>query len=751
MLTVRRDRFSFFSRQVLASFAVAALVCLSAGPPCVRGAELVEQAHSLRAVPADAAFYSATLRLKEQLNIFRESKAYQRLMEIPVLQLAKMQITFQWEQATMPQVAQLRAYLDSPEGRDALALVKDMFSEEMFMYGSNDVAVLLELFMDLNSINRTARIEAAASGEDAAQVTAERIMKVLDEHAEKLKVPSVVIGWRITDAERGERQLDAVHSLVRDVFDRERPELSSHLEREQIGGHEFLTLRIDGSMVPWDELREQAKNIDDEQYDKWRELFSKKTLVVAMGVVDEFVLLSLGDSTEHLETFGQGDSVLSQPAIKRLEKHADERVASIGYVSKAFATALGSPERTVEDLAGTAEEVLNAAEVDDAKRAALVNEIRGLGEEIKKYMPAPGDTSIVTFLTSRGYEAYQYRFSPQPMWDSTRPLTILEHVGGDPTLFVAARSTDDAEDYEGAVEWITRIAKLVEQIAESKADPEAWQRYQQYRDRAVALLERLDRANREHLIPAFKDSQSAIVLDTTAQSEQWSNQIPKSPKPLPMFELAIVMSVSDAGHLRQGVKEYIDVLRDAMALAREIDPDEVPEFELPEPERQTLAAGGTVYVYPLPEEWGIDKQIAVNAGLNDTTAVISSSPATTERLLSEAPIQVNTSLNLKRPAAVASHVQFADFVNTVRPWIDYGFDVATGKLKLEIEEEDADAESENETNEQQAAMVMQMGFVMPQIQQFLTFTTALRSASSVTYEDDGVWITHSETHIEDLK
>jgi hypothetical protein len=223
--------------------------------------------------------------------------------------------------------------------------------------------------------------------------------------------------------------------------------------------------------------------------------------------------------------------------------------------------------------------------------------------------------------------------------------------------------------------------------------------------------------------------------------------MPESPKPLPMLELAIVMSVSDAEHLRQGVEEYIDILQDALQLAREINPDETPRFELPEPKRRSLDAGGTIYVYPLPEAWGIDEQIAFNAGLTDTAAVISASPATTERLLREVPLEVDTSIDLKRPAAVVSHVQFADFVNAVRPWIDYGFDVATGKLKLESEEEDAESD---EADPQQQQIVMQMGFVMPQIQQFLDFTTALRSASSVVYEQDGVWVTHSELHIADL-
>ena len=58
-------------------------------------------------VPADAAFYSASLRLKEQLDIFLESNAYAKLMEIPLVQLAKMQVEFQWQQAALPGVARI--------------------------------------------------------------------------------------------------------------------------------------------------------------------------------------------------------------------------------------------------------------------------------------------------------------------------------------------------------------------------------------------------------------------------------------------------------------------------------------------------------------------------------------------------------------------------------------------------------------------------------------------------------------------
>jgi hypothetical protein len=662
-----------------------------------------------------------------------------------------MQLMFQWQQAAMPQVAQFREYVDSPEGQDAIALLKDMFSEELFMYGSSDVAGTLQLFMELNSIGRQARINALSGEGPAEDVVAQRTKDALRESVKTLKAPTVVLGWRITDSERAKRQLDAVHTLVRNLLDEHRPELSAHLQRDQIRGHEFLTLRLDGSMIPWDEIREETE--DDEELQKWQDVLSDKTMALALGVTDKFALFSVGESTEHLETFGEGKSLAEQPAIDRLNKHADQRVASIGYMSKELAQTLSSPERTIEDLAGMAEEVLRAAEVSEEQRQQLLTDLRGLGKEVKKYVPAPGEVSGVTYLTDRGMEGFRYQGGDQPMWDSSKPITLLEHVGGNPLLFVATRSKENPEDYEQAVEWVKRIGPQVEKIVESKVPPEQWAKYQQYRDRGIALLERLDRANREHFIPALADGQNALVVDTAVQSKQWIRQMPESPKSLPMLELAIVCSVSDAGHLRQGISEVVDVVEDAIALAREANPEEFPEFEIPEPEKRELEGGGTVYIYSLPQEWGLDSTVAINAGLTDTAVVASWSPETSERLLKQSDLDVDTSLDLDRPAAVVTHFQFARLVQSVRPWIDYGFDVATGKLKVkqENDDEDADEESDEEADTQRAAMAMQMGFIMPQVQQFLEVMTAMKSFSSVTYKEDDLWITHSETHFEDLK
>ena len=108
----------------IAIVALFALALVAANRLPARAADLAEQAHSLRKVPADAAFYSSSLRLKEQWDTFIESKAYAKLMEIPLVQLGKMQVGFQWQQSNEPPIAKFREYIQSPAGQDAVAVLK---------------------------------------------------------------------------------------------------------------------------------------------------------------------------------------------------------------------------------------------------------------------------------------------------------------------------------------------------------------------------------------------------------------------------------------------------------------------------------------------------------------------------------------------------------------------------------------------------------------------------------------------------
>src|SRR5262249_44874398 len=157
--------------------------------------------------------------------------------------------------------------------------------------------------------------------------------------------------------------------------------------------------------------------------------------------------------------------------------------------------------------AGGIEEGLVQAKVDEEDRKTILDDIRAL--DISKFMPAPGDTTMISFLTSRGYEAFAYNNSTRPMMDSTKPLSILSHVGATPLLVVAARSKDKIDDYVKLVDWLKRIAGHAEAIAEKKADSDDWEKYQKIRDQGIELLQRIDKANREDMFPALADGQSA--------------------------------------------------------------------------------------------------------------------------------------------------------------------------------------------------------------------------------------------------
>ncbi len=733
------------SRLVIAVLVVTAVCGLS-----VRAADLAEQAHSLKKVPADAAFYSASLRMKEQWDAFLGSKAYGKLMEIPLIQLAKMQLSFQWQQNNAPPIAKVREYFESPAGQDAVGVLKEMWSEEVFAYGGNNIADTIRILMEANSLVRSARIEAATSGEDGEKAMADKLLKKFTEQVGKgIKVPTFVMGFRIKDKERAKREINEIHSQLRGVLDEHVPDLAAHLQREQIAGGEFLTLRVDGSMIPWDELKEKAEKLDDEQFNAIRDAVKKQTAVVALGVTDEFVLLSIGANTEDLEKLGQGETLASQPGLKPLEKHAGEQVVSISYLSKAFAKSLGSAQKTKDDIAGAVEEAMVQAKVDEEDRKTILDDIRAF--DMAKYMPEPAEMAGIAYMTSRGYEAFQYSSGKRPMMDSGKPLSILKHVGGNPLLLFASRSKNDVEDYVQLVDWLKRIAGHVEKIAEKKADSDDWDKYKEFRDKGIALLERLDKANREYLLPALADGQGALVLDFTAKSQKWFEKMPESPKPLPMLELGLVVGVSDREKFREGVKSYIDVARDGYKLAKEIKEDDMPELKMPKANVSDLDGGGKLYTFAMPKKWGIDSQVAVNMGLTDKFAAVSLMPATTQRLLSEKSADLDTSLKLDRPAAVVTHIECAKLIDSIRPWIDYGLDVATGKIKPKAKKEDGDADEDDKKPQPPSPMMMQLGFVIPQVHQLLDVFSTMRSVTSMCYEEDGMWVTHSETRIQDLK
>ena len=105
--------------------------------------------------PADAAFFSATLRGREQYDLIVKSNAYAALMKLPGMKRA---LAMFEEQRTTPgsPLAMLDTFMQLPENEQAVDLVRDMVSRDTFVYGEPSWIPLARLLKKLQQAQQGA-------------------------------------------------------------------------------------------------------------------------------------------------------------------------------------------------------------------------------------------------------------------------------------------------------------------------------------------------------------------------------------------------------------------------------------------------------------------------------------------------------------------------------------------------------------------------------------------------------------------
>src|SRR5262249_24090084 len=153
---------------------------------------------SLQLVPADASFYSALLRNKEQLDILHKSKAFQTLWKLPQVQLGwkRFQEEYNKEKG---ELAHFRQIIESPHGKDAVAVLTDAVSDEIFLYGGESWGGFVKLLMAVGNAVQygptKALLEGKGGGLNPGELQGYYALKALADHLELVKVPDLVLGF----------------------------------------------------------------------------------------------------------------------------------------------------------------------------------------------------------------------------------------------------------------------------------------------------------------------------------------------------------------------------------------------------------------------------------------------------------------------------------------------------------------------------------------------------------------------------
>jgi hypothetical protein len=702
---------------------LALLIALVAVP--ARAAD----ATSVQLVPADVAFYTASLQLGEQMERFLKSNAYAKLKALPAAKLAAQHLREAAGQRDNP-VAHVMQALKDPANKELLDLLIDMPRQDIFFYGGGGWADLIPLLQRLNSAQRFAPLQALLGGQDPGKAQGRAMLQTLNAIADKLAVPELVLGFRLSNAAPATAQIKRLEEHLSQQIDQV-PELKGRLKRTKVGGADALTFNLDGSLIPiesipWSEIEEQ-----EGEFQKLRLRLKSLTLTVSLMVKNDYLLLTVGPHAGVAEKFAAGPGLASRPELAPMAKFADRKLIAVGYSSQALSAAADTTADDITSLLDMAKTGLDKLPIPEKRREAIDKDLKQLAKALLAELDQPGAGLAFTFLSDRGQETYSYDYSVTPHADAPKQLSIAEHLGGSPLIALAGVTGDPTPGYREMVKWIKIIYGHAEATAKEMF-PDSWQQFEQGLDMVLPFVKKFDDITGNQFFPALGDGESALVIDAKWTSKQWHKDFDQGGKDLPMLEIGFVRTVKDSAKVLTALGGYRELANEIMEKAKQFGA-QAPEGGLPKPQSKKVS-GGTVYFWPLPPV-GQDQQVQPNLGLSDTLLAAGLSVTHTERLLAKTPLTTDGGpLTEKRPALGIVVVDFAGFVGAVRPWVEQ-FAVP---LALEHMPD-------------KTPPGISKGDIPDQVRTVFDVLGCLRKYTSVTYREGTATVTHSELVIRDLK
>jgi hypothetical protein len=699
---------------------------------------------AVREVPADVAVYASLMRNREQVELIGKSNAWKKITELKAFDQAFLAVQ---GYLNSPQVAGM---MQVPENQQLIELLTDMASDEMFVaYGAN-YSEFAHLYMQINTVNLVGNFKNGMRGQQQFQPIqpggrpvappppvaggpppeTKAMLDLMAKNLNAVKVPDMVIGFRLKETDKALAQLKRLDDFATALA--AQMGVAGKVKRAKIANGDFLTLSLDGSMVPWQQFPLKQMETKPGEYDALQKRLQEAKLSVSIGIRGKYVLLAVGESTEFLTKFGQGQSLADVPEMKPVVNAVNQRLTSITYMSKAYHSRVTYNTDQFDMLLGMNTDALRQLPVKPELRDRIKKDLNGFGSEVKRSIPKAGATLSYGFLNSRGTEGFSYDYAENRVSDGSKTLSLLNHAGGNPLIFAAGRSKYMPEEWTKFTNWVKLAWSYIEEGAVPNMPPNERPKFEAFVKDAKPLFARFEEITAKELLPALADGQGAIVVDAKLKSKQWFAQLLPSDKPLPMFEVAFVFGVSDAPLLAKACNDYRITWNDLVAAMQKQAPappkgekSPLDNLLMPEPETQKLERG-TGYFFRLPPSWDLDRQIVPNAGLSDRVAVVSMSQKHTERLLKPTPLQVNGGPlgDLKRPLSGASYINWAGFVEVIEAWSDYGF------VKYVPQAQAAEFATTAQT--------------------LLNVLKVFKSTTSATYIADGATVTHSETIIVDL-
>jgi hypothetical protein len=649
---------------------------------------------AIRLAPEDCDVYVGAMQIQEQWNRFVSSKLYQEMAKVPCVEKFVAAVRSQWD-GREGQVGQARQMIDNPNVESLLKLALDMVSDETFLFADGKAS---QAIIGINSLSEDIS-EIAASGDQ--QAILEYFLDLQKSDWDDLEIPTVVFGFKVKDQERVLGKLDELEGIIRFGLG-SIPMTQSFvegLERIDDARGVRISWTVIPEMIPWAQLRRSIPTNEGGQItEKLQELLADRQLCITIGQLDGYLIFALSEDPETISELGKAKSLLTNPDLKTVIQNANKEITSVSYVSDAYSDAyyqtqfkdffsrhVGAQFRMLQSLG---QELPKGFE-------SLAEDLEWIDEQIAELVPSFQGQTAFSFLTKTGSEFWSHSRTENVLFDASKPLDVLEHVGGDPMMLIAFRLQNRPEYFATARRIVRKVKNYLDLIPEmeeltmSDSQREAWE---VGLDRGWPLVVELADIWEKQFLPAMKDGQHAWVLHGgDLSSKQWYKDMPESSTPLTIPEIATITGLSNRQGMIDAWKSLYELFDKSLALVRELEPNSVrPDYAIPRPVPAESQVGNK-YTLPIPEDCPVPKNLAPQMVLTDRYMISTYSEPQSQSLAASKDFSVAKNLvSSKQACASVSYVDVGRLINFAKPWIAYAIETSQGSLDGELIESQAD-------------------------------------------------------------
>jgi hypothetical protein len=661
-------------------------------------------------MPKSSALFSNSLRLGEQWRALRDSEAVRLLLDLPAVKMLMV------EAMTSPGWQQFQeARAQMPMVDVGLAVLADAFSQEVFV-------CLDERWKTFGPALSSLYVQSALAGLTASFGTPQgaRVIDAVLADKDALRLPGAVVGFRMTEPERARELLAELIAMVKDAA-------PLPLREETIGGAKYFVLRLDGSMIPADAREDirfslEIDGTSEERLDKFDAWLRSQTLAVAIGLREDYLLLSIGGDTVQLEALGTGESLAESTAFAPIRGCFKPGVLSLSYLCAELTSRakvdveawLSKADEWMEEFRETMPEGLEPLIRKDVE--AFLNDVNG-------FLPDAQPELAVSFLNG-GIESYSFVAASPNGPDTSKPLSILASVGPSPLLAIAGRSAPAAATYDAFARWVEVAYSYFEDYAVPAMSNSDLSQFRKFEETFLATIRRMHVTTKSELIPAVDACESLFVLGGAGELKALPDVRVELPRPVRYPQPALVMQLNDGKMLEAAMGNYRDAIHRFLAKMAETDPD-AGELRLPAPDARPFA-GGTLYSYPIPIPPMLG--LSPNAVVTADRAVMAITEQHSTELLKPSAIPDGGVVDFMAPAIAAAWIDIAGFQ-----------DMLFDNVELAVEVLDREGEAPPDL----------LAMIRAHVPRARKILGVFRHYASVNWIDDKTQVTHSWLKIVD--